>query len=128
MESDEEGFVLEEGSSESKQRRQRTLLQQTLGRAQVAGWDLADTPANAYVAPWMQFSQLWLQPQQMPFNNPWMMGGQSGGMPYGNPWMMLRHVANAGARQDSVARVSRRQRRNEYDAIAVSRMTGGGKN
>jgi hypothetical protein len=54
-----------------------------------------------------------------------MMGGQSGGMPYGNPWMLMPQTADAGPREDSLARASRRQKRKEYDAGAMSRTTGG---
>jgi hypothetical protein len=51
MESEEEGFVPEEGSSGSKRKRKRTLLQWTLGRTQVPGRDLAEPPMNPYAAP-----------------------------------------------------------------------------
>jgi hypothetical protein len=46
-------------------------------------------------------------------------------MPYGNPWMLMPQTADAGPREDSLARASRRQKRKEYDAGAMSRTTGG---
>jgi hypothetical protein len=48
-------------------------------------------------------------------------------MTYGNPWMLMPYTADTEARQDSVARAIRRQKRKDYDAAAASRTTGGQK-
>jgi hypothetical protein len=42
-------------------------------------------------------------------------------------WEPLDDAADAGARPNSAARANRRQRRNDYDATAASRTTGGQK-
>jgi hypothetical protein len=76
-----------------------------------------------------------MQPSQMAYNNPWvmggasqsMLGGHSGSMSYGNPWMLMPLGAEAGPRHDNVARASWRHKRKEYDVTAASRTTSGHK-
>jgi hypothetical protein len=116
-----------EGSSGSKHKRQKMSVQLPLGRTQVTGLALPYGSANAYPPPWMQPPQLWLPPHQLPFSNPWMMGGQPGGMSFANPWMVMPHTADIGPRQESVDRANRRHKRREYEAAAVSKTTGGHK-
>jgi hypothetical protein len=127
MESEEEGFMLAEGSSGSKHMQQKTSVQPPLGRTQVQGLALPDGSANAYPLPWMQPPQSWLPPHQLPFINPWMMGGQPGGMSFANLWMVMPHTADVGPRQESVDRANRRHKRREYEAAAVSKTMGGHK-
>jgi hypothetical protein len=135
MESEEISFMAEEGSSGFAQKRPRMMAQTTMGCAAVAAVAHPDPSASPFGGPWLQPPPPWMQPSQMAYNNPWVMGGASqsmlgghlGSMSYGNPWMLMPPGIEAGPRHDSVAQASRRHKRKEYDVATASRTTSGHK-
>jgi hypothetical protein len=135
VDSEDERLLPGEGSSGSKHKKHKTLLQSNLGRPPLTAVVHSDTPALVYGGPWMHSPQPWMQPSQLAYSNPWMMagqsggmmGGQSGGMTYGIPWMFMPHTADTEARQDNAAHAIYRQKWKDYDAAAASRTTGGQK-